>query len=95
MPDLPDDYWSAPASALLDALAGSPSGLTGADAQRRLVEHGPNLVERRQRDSDGRLLGRQLASPLVGFIVAAELTKHWFYRRSPRRRRVLRVVAPS
>jgi Mg2+-importing ATPase len=31
----------------------------------------------------------------LAYIVAAEFTKHWFYRRSPRRRRVLRVVAPS
>jgi len=31
----------------------------------------------------------------LAYIVAAELTKHWFYRRSPRRRRILRTVAPS
>jgi Mg2+-importing ATPase len=71
MPNVPDDYWTAPPFALLDALAGSPSGLTGAEAQRRLVEHGPNLVERRQPDSDWRLLARQLASPLVLLLVFA------------------------
>jgi hypothetical protein len=29
----------------------------------------------------------------VGYAAAAELTKHWFYRRTPRRRRVRRVIA--
>jgi Mg2+-importing ATPase len=29
----------------------------------------------------------------VAYAAAAELTKHWFYRRAPRRRRVRRVIA--
>ena len=71
MPTVGDGYPASPPAELLAALESSPSGLSAAEARRRLDESGPNLVERRQSDSDWRLLGRQLASPLVLLLVFA------------------------
>ncbi len=71
MPTVDDGYPASSPSQLLEALKSSPSGLSAAEARRRLDEFGPNLVERRQHDSDWRLLGRQLASPLVLLLVFA------------------------
>lgn len=71
MPTVGDGYPASPPSELLEALQSSQFGLSSAEARRRLDEFGPNLVERRQHDSDWRLLGRQIASPLVLLLVFA------------------------
>jgi len=71
MPNVGDGYPATSPAELLAALESSPSGLSAAEARRRLDEYGPNLVERRQSDNDWRLLGRQLASPLVLLLVFA------------------------
>ena len=48
-----------------------PSGLSTEEAGRRLAEVGANEIQRAQRTSRWRLLGRQLASPLIGLLLAA------------------------
>ena len=62
-PDLPDPL--GPRSALLSELGGGPSGLTPAEAARRLHDHGANVLEVR---GDEGLIGplvRQLTHPLA------------------------------
>jgi P-type Ca2+ transporter type 2C len=49
----------------------SPSGLSAEEAGRRLIEVGANEIQRAQRTSRWRLLGRQLASPLIWLLFAA------------------------
>jgi P-type Ca2+ transporter type 2C len=49
----------------------APSGLSADEAARRLAEVGPNEIQRAQRTSRWRLLARQLASPLIGLLLAA------------------------
>jgi Ca2+-transporting ATPase len=48
-----------------------PSGLSTEEAGRRLAEVGANEIQRAQRTSRWRLLARQLASPLIGLLLAA------------------------
>lgn len=38
----PDDIWKVPASRLLEQLGTTQSGLTSAEAKKRLFAHGPN-----------------------------------------------------
>ena len=38
----PEEIWQQPAAALLGRLATTVAGLTGAEARKRLVTHGPN-----------------------------------------------------
>ncbi|MES1993249.1 MAG: magnesium-translocating P-type ATPase [Pseudomonadota bacterium] len=64
-------YWSQPATAVVAALDSAAGGLTGAEAQRRLREFGPN----RLRDAKGSgalsALVKQFASPLVLILLFA------------------------
>jgi Ca2+-transporting ATPase len=48
-----------------------PSGLSTEEAGRRLAEVGANEIQRAQRTSRWRLLGRQLASPLIWLLLGA------------------------
>jgi magnesium-transporting ATPase (P-type) len=72
----PDDSgprWHArPASEVLAALSTSEAGLSTTEAQRRLLEHGPNTLTRRSGPSAGRVLARQFTSPLIyGLLISA------------------------
>jgi Ca2+-transporting ATPase len=46
-------------------------GLTTAEAQRRLVEHGRNEIERGEATSPWRILARQFASPVIWLLFVA------------------------
>lgn len=71
MADLPEAWWSRPASALLEALETGPDGLDRAEAARRLARAGSTRLTAR----DGRrwpgLLLRQYESPLVLILILA------------------------
>jgi len=47
------------------------TGLSSADAQRRLVEFGPNEIQRERATSSLTLLARQFASPVIWLLLAA------------------------
>ena len=65
------DYWSVPADRLTAELASSATGLSRAEAARRLSRHGPNLVVARPQATALRLFLRQFESPLVLILVFA------------------------
>jgi len=52
-------------AAVVEDLKTSPNGLTGEEAERRLHEHGHNVVVSEARHTRLRLLGHALANPLV------------------------------
>jgi Ca2+-transporting ATPase len=55
------------------AAGGAPPGLSSAEAERRLIQFGPN--ELRREDATGGLLlfARQLASPVIWLLLGASL----------------------
>lgn len=59
------------AEALLHSLASSPTGLTGAEAARRLQQDGPNQLRRAHGPSPLRILADQLRSVVVVMLIAA------------------------
>ncbi|HZU19515.1 MAG TPA: magnesium-translocating P-type ATPase [Candidatus Dormibacteraeota bacterium] len=61
-----------PAAEVVQRLGSSPTGLTTAEASRRLAEHGPNAL-RGHGAHPWRVLGRQLQSPLLMLLVAVAL----------------------
>lgn len=65
--------WSRPSAEVLEHLATSPSGLTEAEARRRLEQSGPNVVVEQTRAAALRVLARQFRSPLVFVLLAAAL----------------------
>ncbi|MFZ5507628.1 MAG: cation-translocating P-type ATPase [Pseudomonadota bacterium] len=66
--------WHAlPVEQVFDELKSSDAGLSSAEAKARLLEHGPNLIERAPRRSALKMLLRQLADPLVYVLIAAGL----------------------
>lgn len=61
-----------PAAEVARALGADPGlGLSEEEAQRRLAEHGPNLLERRRRPRYAAMAARQVADPLVALLLAA------------------------
>ena len=53
--------------------ASLPSGLSSTDAQRRLVEFGPNEIRREQKTTRLTVLARQFTSPVVWLLLGASL----------------------
>ena len=54
-------------------LATRPEGLSAAEAEARLDEHGPNLLARERRPGFARLLWRAAINPLVVLLVDLRL----------------------
>ena len=72
-PSDPKAWWQAPALSVRSAFGSGESGLTAADAEKRLAEHGPNLFRGAKRRP---LLLQFLArfrNPLVLILLAASL----------------------
>ena len=69
----PDEVsWHAtPAGEVLARLESRPEGLTAVEAQRRLVEHGPNALSRQGGPSAWQVLLRQVTSPLIYALLAS------------------------
>ena len=64
--------WHALApEAALGRLAADGSGLTAAEARRRLARHGPNRLPRASGPSALALLARQLASPIMWALLVS------------------------
>jgi Mg2+-importing ATPase len=77
----PQAFWSQDPEALFAALRSSSRGLTAAEAEQRLREHGFNALDEEPAAGVGRLLARQFKSPLVlilvfGGVVSATL-REW------------------
>lgn len=66
-----EHYWSIPPAALLTRLGSSPTGLTTAEAQRRLTIYGPNTLTLTQQATALRLLLAQFKNPLLLILVVA------------------------
>lgn len=71
MPDLPDAWWSRPASELLAALGSGSDGLDGAEADRRQGRAGTNRLAVHEARRWPGLLLRQYESPLVLILILA------------------------
>lgn len=71
MSDSPNAYWSRQPDALLTELAGTPAGLSTAEAQQRLKTFGPNTLKVRQEASALELFLNQFRSPIVLILIAA------------------------
>ncbi|HEX9206939.1 MAG TPA: magnesium-translocating P-type ATPase [Steroidobacteraceae bacterium] len=67
-------YWALQADALVSELATSATGLTGAEAARRLAGHGPNVVGELEGFSRLGVLWNQLRSPLLLLLLFAAAT---------------------
>ena len=62
----PPALWhAAPGGEVLARLSSRPDGLTTAEAEQRLAEHGPNALTRQQGPSAWQVLLRQFTSPLI------------------------------
>ncbi|MFJ1791931.1 magnesium-translocating P-type ATPase [Kitasatospora griseola] len=66
---------------VLSRLAATPAGLTGVEAERRLVAGGPNAVRTHQVRALA-VLGRQLRSALLLLLLAAALVSFFFGERT-------------
>lgn len=64
----PRAFWARPPELLLADCDAAPGGLGSAEARRRLARHGPNRIEE-VREAPGRLLLRQVESPLVLILI--------------------------
>lgn len=66
------DWHATSGDDVLAQLSSYPQGLSTAEAQRRLAEHGPNELTRQQCPSAWTVLIRQFTSPLIyGLLISA------------------------
>jgi Mg2+-importing ATPase len=76
-----NQYWSEPADRLQAMLRSAPAGLTTADAQQRLIQFGPNVLEARERATPLQLFLGQFKSPIVLILLFATgvsaVTREW------------------
>ena len=74
-------YWSMETAALAEQLESNVTGLTEAEAVRRLEDFGPNELRERESNSRLNVLGRQLRSPLLLLLLfaagASALSGEW------------------
>lgn len=75
------DYWTLEPAEAARRLGSGPSGLSSAEAARRLQDYGPNTLRQRQSSSWPRVLWNQLRSPLLLLLVFAAVasgaTRQW------------------
>ncbi|MBL8785266.1 MAG: magnesium-translocating P-type ATPase [Deltaproteobacteria bacterium] len=70
----PDHWWATPTDALLTDLGTSPSGLTSAEAAKRLASFGPNSLTAQRPLTPWSVLWTQIKSPLLLLLVFAATT---------------------
>ncbi|PZW38885.1 Mg2+-importing ATPase [Humitalea rosea] len=66
-------FWAVPQDAMITRLGSGLTGLTAAEARRRLAVHGPNTVVDRARLGLAAKVGRRLIEPLVAILLVAAL----------------------
>ena len=66
-----DSYWSQPLDRLLMSLGSTSDGLTTADAQQRLAQYGPNVLETEEKATALGLFLSQFKSPIVLILLFA------------------------
>jgi Mg2+-importing ATPase len=64
-------YWSVSAEELLSQLDTTAKGLSGTEAQKRLLHYGPNLLRAGKRTDSLTLLVRQFKSPIIIILILA------------------------
>lgn len=64
-------FWREPADKLLTRLGSRLTGLTQAEAERRLQAYGPNLIEAGHGEAILLKLGKRVLNPLVALLIAA------------------------
>jgi Mg2+-importing ATPase len=70
-PDTLDAYWALDPAEALRRLRSEPTGLSSAEAARRLGQYGPNVLREQGQLSRARVLWNQLRSPLLLLLVFA------------------------
>ena len=70
-------WHASPAHEVLSAVDGNLSGLSEAEAARRLAYYGPNLLSATPAEPAWRILVRQLRSVVVGLLVVATALAWW------------------
>lgn len=70
-PGVADGYWSLPAAQVLDELGSATTGLSSAEAARRLALYGPNLVSDQEQVTRVGVLWNQLRNPLLLLLLFA------------------------
>jgi Ca2+-transporting ATPase len=58
-------------TAAFKELGSSPAGLTSIEVRQRLLEHGPNVIERIRGEGPLRILWRQIDNPLIWVLLAS------------------------
>ena len=66
-------YWSTASEQLLNELRSSPNGLSQTDAERRLLQYGPNSIQAGGQTTALGLLLNQFTSPLILILVFAAI----------------------
>jgi Mg2+-importing ATPase len=78
---IPEQYWSRPVEGLFAALNSSSDGLGSAEADLRLSQVGPNLLEVKEKATAFKLFLNQFKSPIVLILIFATavsaVTKDW------------------
>ena len=70
-------WYACSAKQALEELRSNQGGLTGAEAARRLVSHGPNrLARKKDKSFPARLLG-QLKDPMILVLLVAAALSLW------------------
>jgi Mg2+-importing ATPase len=67
------EFWSVPATKLVQDLKTTPRGLTSDDAKERILSFGPNLLRRKRRSDAISLLVSQFKSPIILILIFASL----------------------
>ncbi|MEW5706770.1 MAG: magnesium-translocating P-type ATPase [Actinomycetota bacterium] len=65
------NYWSVPVSELLQQLQTEPHGLSTAEAERRLLQYGYNLLQPQKKTSSLGLFIAQFKSPIILILIIA------------------------
>ena len=71
-------FWSLPLGELFERLDSRPSGLSAAEAMRRLRIYGPNRLKQKKRTDALTLLAAQFKSPLIVILLVAVVLSFFF-----------------
>ena len=76
------EFWSVPAGELLTGLKTTPTGLTSAEARRRLALYGPNLLKSKRKTDALTLLLGQFKSPIIIILLGAAILSYFLADRA-------------